>query len=163
LALITVVGQSHRRTLALQTAEGSDIPNEQYLEVPDLEFNKLPEIAKVFGADIELRAKPTGVYNCHGLVFASRRTTIFEPEILPKILKDDCYVAVEDKHVMPGDIILYFKPNGEIVHSGIVMSKPQPPFNIPLICSKWGHNGEFLHLASKTDYGSNWKFFRVSR
>ena len=163
MALITVVGQSQRRSLQLQTAECTDIPNEQYLEIPDAEFQKLPEIKKSFGTDIEQRAQPTGVYNCHGLVFGSRRTSIYDADILSKILTEDCYVSVEPQEVMPGDLILYFEPNGEIIHSGVVVSKAAPPFHIPLVCSKWGHNGEFIHLASKTTYGSNWKFFRVSR
>ncbi len=56
----------------------------------------------------EVRRGPTGVYNCAGHVWASRRTAIHETEDIEAILRDDGYRVLEQKESpRPGDLVLY--------------------------------------------------------
>jgi cytochrome P450 len=91
---------------------------------------------------------PSRKYNCHGLTFASRRTWIWKPAEVAKILADDEYVRVELADVLPGDIVLYVQ-NGDIEHSGIVMSLGP----VPMILSKWGPAHEVVHRAIRPTGG----------
>lgn len=92
---------------------------------------------------------PSRKYNCHGLTFASRRTWIWKPGEIEKILKDDEYIPVEPADVLAGDIVVYIQ-NGEVEHSGIVMSKGP----VPKILSKWGPAHEVIHLVNDCEYNS---------
>lgn len=97
---------------------------------------------------IKKRAEATALYNCHGLTFASRRTQIDDPAAIRLILDDDNYEEVSKKDVLPGDIILYCSPNGDIEHSGIVVGAPTDRLEQPRIVSKWGIGPEFVHSAT---------------
>jgi hypothetical protein len=90
---------------------------------------------------------PSRKYNCHGLTFASRRTWIWKPQEVAKILKDDEYEAVEPADVLPGDIVTYTE-NGDVEHSGIVMSRGLTP----MVLSKWGPAHEVLHRVRECPY-----------
>ena len=52
------------------------------------------------------RSDASGICNCHGLVFASRRTSIF-PEDIHNILADDGYRQIDERDVLAGDVVLY--------------------------------------------------------
>lgn len=92
-----------------------------------------------------------GMYNCIGLAFASRRTTI-EPKLVRWILQEDDYRIVNrDERPMIGDIVLYGtgSQDDQIEHLGIVWRlEPDTARGIEYqwILSKWGAQGpECLH------------------
>jgi hypothetical protein len=72
-----------------------------------------------------IQRKPaTGVYNCAGMVWASRRTTLPNPSDWQKVLHEDNYrplQASEVPHV--GDLVIYRRKNhAEILHVASVFS-----------------------------------------
>lgn len=91
----------------------------------------------------------TRQYNCHGLTFASRRTWIWRPSEIRKILQEDDYERVDPEGVLPGDIVVYVH-KGDVEHSGIVIAKGLPP----LVLSKWGPAHEVLHRVNDCPYSA---------
>jgi hypothetical protein len=95
-----------------------------------------------------LNRKPAcGVYNCFGLVWASRRTAIYEESDISQILKDDGYrQLVSDLELLPGDVVLY-RHLGNTRHAAMVVElKPLGASMVPWVLSKWGPVfGEDLH------------------
>ncbi|MDR1147947.1 MAG: hypothetical protein LBK66_04885 [Spirochaetaceae bacterium] len=83
--------------------------------------------------NIVMRSENTDQYNCHGLVFASRRTNIDDSNEVKNILDKDEYMEIEPRKVLPGDIIIYYAEDGDAEHSGVVISKPDTEFYIPRI------------------------------
>jgi hypothetical protein len=117
-------------------------------------FDKYPGIIE--------RSANTDMYNCHGLVFASRRTNIDDSVEVKKILEHDEYKEIDILSVLPGDIIIYYDDNGAAEHSGIVIEKPETPLNIPKIISKWGQLEEYIHYANNCQYNfSKTKYYRM--
>jgi hypothetical protein len=92
---------------------------------------------------------PSRKYNCHGLTFASRRTWIWAPAEITKILKDDDYTLVNLEDVLPGDVVVYFT-SGDAEHSGIVIHNDV----VPIILSKWGAAHEVIHRVNECPYDS---------
>ena len=89
------------------------------------------------------------VYNCVGMVFASRRTWI-EPEHVPMILSDDGYRPIDRNELERGDVVVYRRESlEEISHVGVVARvevKPKDASLEVLVLSQWGHDGEYFHL-----------------
>jgi hypothetical protein len=110
-----------------------------------------------------MRSENTDMYNCHGMVFACRRTNIDDPAEIKKIIAEDNYVQIKKEDVLPGDIIIYFSDDSDAEHSGIVISKPDNRyFLIPLILSKWGQLEEYIHYANQCPYNfPNAKYYRL--
>ena len=98
------------------------------------------------------RSANTDMYNCHGLVFAARRTNIDDTMEVRKILEHDEYVEIKKESVLPGDIIIYYGDRNDAEHSGIVIEKGEDPLYIPRIISKWGQLEEYIHSANDCDY-----------
>ena len=88
---------------------------------------------------------------------------IFEKHIdwVELIQNDDNYKNIENDKILPGDIILYFSDNGDIEHSGIVISEPSQYLKIPDVLSKWGKYKEVIHAANVCPYTYNVKYYRV--
>ena len=146
-----------RMTIRLQTAKGREIPNIQESEVSIFERNYAETLRR---PDRELRTDVSPAYNCHGLTFASRRTSL-QPDVLQTILDDDRYGAIDIRDARAGDIIVYYSDDGDATHSGIVIeSGGTPP--VPKIVSKWGKGPEFIHRYSDVPpiYGTNHRFYR---
>ena len=102
---------------------------------------------------------PCRTYNCHGLTFASRRTGIWNPAEIHKILKEDEYHEINYKSIMIGDIALYHGNNGDIEHSGIIVSIDD--FG-PMILGKWGWAHEVIHRQSDCPYdASSVRYYRI--
>lgn len=95
----------------------------------------------------ELRSL-TATYNCMGMVFAARRTWV-ETDLLELIKEDDEYRVVDAKQVVPGDLVLYRGPEGQLAHIGLVLEKhavlSEGQFSFTVL-SKWGQGGEYKHL-----------------
>lgn len=111
----------------------------------------------------------TGLYNCVGLVFASRRTMV-DVKHLPIILEDDGYSMIPESDALLGDIVLY-RRNGLISHVGIVfefrdVSIRGDRSRIEVwVLSQWGENGEYLHKLREvpTIYGDGLEFWSERR
>ncbi len=100
---------------------------------------------------------PSRKYNCHGLTFASRRTWIWAPAEIAKILHDDDYEAVKPQDVLPGDVVVYFT-DGDAEHSGIVVGSEV----VPIILSKWGPAHEVIHRVNECPYDATQiSYYRV--
>lgn len=166
--MATLIGTNSRR-LALATTKGNDIENEQFVEVNYLDDAGTHEFLEKYGNRVCSAFKRrcehiSPIYNCHGLTFASRRTGIFDNEVLEQILQDDGYVQLRTEQVLPGDVILYFGPENDIEHSGIVIEPPTAlNLNVPLVLSKWGRLLEGVHLANRCPYNfSNTRYYRIN-
>jgi hypothetical protein len=98
------------------------------------------------------------VSNCAGWVFAGAHAWI-QCRDVRQILDDNGYQAVKRPH--PGDLAIYRDSTGEIVHVAQVSAILDG--GRPLIESKWGAQGVFLHLAEGTPYGDDCHYYHSSR
>ncbi|MCI0695142.1 hypothetical protein L0337_24425 [candidate division KSB1 bacterium] len=159
--IITSPTELDTHSIRVQTRKANDIQNEQSLLISEFERSQFPIFIKKH-PKAKLRALPTGIYNCHGLTFASRRTMIYDPNEIWKIIKDDNYVRVEQIQALPGDVVLYLSVEGDVEHSGIVISEPEPNFYLPKVWSKWGKYYEVIHYVNDCPYEkSNIQYYRI--
>ena len=151
-------------SITLQTRKGTEIPNTQINEYSAVELNSFPQIERNHPA-AKFRKPPIPYYNCHGLTFASKRTGISDNQSLRTILDEDGYSEIKNiDEVLPGDIILYYTEDGDIEHSGVVVSEPDKHLKIPMVVSKWGKYKEVIHSANDSPYSwPNVKYYRVTR
>jgi hypothetical protein len=97
--------------------------------------------------------------NCHGWVFTGGRYWVPSEEV-DRIVKDNGYRPVTQPRA--GDLVVYREPDGKVVHSGVVRFVDEE--GQPLVESKWGLAGRFLHPADRHCYaGSQSVFFRSAR
>lgn len=141
----------------LQTAVGKDVSNDQDAVLAPGEYQRFITgfRAKWQGLHCVLRDPALQRYNCHGLTFASRRTWIDNPDLIPEILRDDGYKEIAPKDVAAGDVIVYYDTRGRAEHSGLVVEVP--PTNgfvvgMPRILSKWAKMNEVVHWANQCPY-----------
>lgn len=159
---IIIPNKPHYTDIILQTRIRNDIPNSQSHEFGSYEESQFPELEEKHNRAV-FREPPNPIYNCHGLTFASRRTGITDNNALKTILHDDGYQEVERADVLPGDIILYYYEDGDVEHSGVVISKPVSQLKIPWVLSKWGRFKEVVHYANDCPYEfRNAKYYRVT-
>ncbi len=146
-----------------QTRKKKRIPNYQGCTLSTMYKRQLHLLITRKYRNARFRSAPTNVYNCHGLVFASRRTGIHKPEVVKKIIDEDEYKLIRNpEYVKPGDIILYHSASGDIEHSGIIIEMPKTPPWVPLIWSKWGMYGEAVHRANHCEYNfANVMYYRI--
>jgi len=153
-----------KNCICTQTRKGSDILNcLDRGEISAILKSSFKDLKRKFGTRIRLRTKPSAIYNCHGMTFASRRCFIGEPQEVSKILNEDDYIEIKNiAHVLPGDVIIYYATDGDLQHSGTVIQEPKTPFYIPLIISKWGSYSEVIHYSNICPYDmDNIKFYRI--
>jgi hypothetical protein len=166
MSQLIVPGQPRERSIALQTRDCNNIPNVQSLEVA-------PHNARSFAKLKTDYTKPgivfrtdgvTGIYNCHGLVFASRRTQIVDG-VHQLVLADDRYVEMTRANALAGDVIVYWGPDGDWIHSGLVVERPsEATMWVARVCSKWGAGPEVLHPETLCPYMEQTqirRFYRV--
>lgn len=144
--------------MRLETSAGRGIDHCQGSEISEYNIRWAKRLQVQFPR-ATVRTHESPLYNCHGLTFASRRTCIDHNKSISMILKDDKYEEVDDRRVLPGDIIIYYSEKGDPNHSGVVVDTS---LIAPIICSKWGNAGEFVHSIYECPdtYGPNHKFFR---
>ena len=160
------LGYEHLPKIRTQTREKWDIPNSQPTEASSIERvydNRLRE--KFTSPGTLFRTGVIPVYNCHGLTFAAKRTSVGEASVIRKILDDDKYVKLSDgNQVLPGDIVLYVGDDGDIEHSGLVVERPDPQLKIPRVLSKWGKGSEVVHWVANCPYDSgNLEYYRITK
>lgn len=98
------------------------------------------------------------ISNCTGWVFTGAHAWI-QCRNVQAILDDNGYQPV--KSVQAGDLIIYRDESNEISHAGCVIALLDD--GRPLIQSKWGHQGVFVHLPEGTPYGASWTLYHSSR
>lgn len=158
------------RSLALQAYDGLDIPNHIDPDPTD-EVVAYAESAfqRLLVASCTRLGPASGRYNCHGLVFAARRTNI-PPSTLPhsididRILNADVYEKIEPVPQV-GDLIIYRSSDGFIDHSGLV-SRVEKVGKQPIVFvwSMWGALGEFEHREEISPYQAcNREYWRLKR
>jgi hypothetical protein len=106
-----------------------------------------------------LRRGPTCAYNCFALAFACRRGWV-AAESVDTILEDDGYRPLApEEEALPGDVVIYRDGDtDEFEHVGVILemrtlfpgSKP-----FPYVVSKWGYGPEYLHMAARSPYGTD--------
>lgn len=149
--------------IRLETSKKTGIPNHQDTEISTFHLNWAKQIGDKHRS-AKQRTKPSAVYNCHGLTFACRRTRIERSAAIQTILNDDAYEEVKLTDVLPGDIVIYYSDAGDPNHSGMVV-EVGGQLILPIICSKWGNAGEFIHSLRDCPsmYGPIYRFFRCTR
>lgn len=139
-------------SIKLETREGNRIRNEQHFQRDDAAMAVAEDLARRYG--IQGTRSLSSIYNCFGMVFASRRTKVF-PDDIRMILTDDRYRQLRSvEQVIAGDLVLYTDNRGRYSHVAVVIS---PRFgeggvgNDPLVLSQWGADGEYLHRSSRVN------------
>jgi hypothetical protein len=112
----------------------------------------------------ELRP-PTGRYNCHGLVFATRRAHIPPVGVdvdVDDVLQRDGYVRLRDDQApQVGDVVAY-RLDGEIEHTGFVSRvEALGHTKVVFVWSAWGGLGEFEHRVHVSPYKGTPEFWRL--
>jgi hypothetical protein len=100
------------------------------------------------------RTPDVGIYNCAGMVWASRRTAIYDD--FHNILRDDAYRIVDpNEDTCVGDIVIFCGDGNNHVHVGLVIQVTdglgggQSPKIPHLLLSKWDDSsGEYMHLVT---------------
>jgi hypothetical protein len=147
-------------SLDLDTRQGNHIENWRDMEISDVRRRNAEgqawDLMRQLGyghADTTQRRPPTATYNCHGMTFASRRTTVPEDGDIALILKDDGYREIKRLvDVLPGDIALYYNRQ-KLVHSGMVATVSRFGETATItVLSKWGSAGEYWHAAEECPY-----------
>jgi len=151
--------------IELRTRQNNPISNEQFTgHLPYKDIADNIEFMRTY-LNCCYRTEPTGIYNCHGLTFASRRTRIYDNTDLRRILFEDGYFPVNDDSIYPGDIILYVNRKGDIIHSGFVLNVNKiGDIKIPMVLSKWGNGSEVCHAFNNCpyyEYNINIEYHRV--
>ncbi len=162
--LIINLTNSQNPRIICQTRQGNEINNEQVVHcLPLSVMAKARDIKRIYNFAI-YRTMPCGYYNCHGLVFASRRTQIWETEEVKKIILEDNYKIIEEKSLLIGDVVIYYS-NGDAIHSGIIVAiETLSKSKYIKVLSKWGKAHEVIHLLRDCPYSEDAdliKYYRV--
>jgi hypothetical protein len=137
--------------IILQTRGGRNVENSQSCE-PDARISDCYNLFRRNHFAWVNRKPACGVYNRFGLVWASRRTSIYDESEIYKILTDDGYRHLApDEQPQPGDLVLYLRRNGDTlrdtVHAAIVLELEKVgTYVVPRVLSKWSDVfGEDIH------------------
>lgn len=112
--------------------------------------------------------RPTSVsygYNCHGLTFGARRTQITSSVAIRAMMSQDGYSRIHKHTALPGDIVIYVGENGDLEHSGVVVTRPtqETLYNMKVL-SKWGSAHEVVHDLGDCPYDSTrLEFYRLDQ
>lgn len=167
----TILNAEGRHTptpISLRTRSNREIENIQLWHLSRFEWGQIEDPNAYPGARRVNDACP--VYNCHGLTFGSRRTSVFSSPLF--ILEEDGFQEIPERDTKVGDIVVYFDSQGSESHTGIVIGEDYLAFDavsstkrgkLPLIWSKWGKGFEVVHLMGNCPYdASTARFFRLT-
>lgn len=136
------------RSIALETRKGRRIRNVVAPEPGEQAHRTYAAVRKKFGQTWTNRKGPCGGYNCYGMVFATRRTAIYEDDQIPGILEDDGYRKIGENEVRPRGIVLYRDRTRGLLHVALVLrrQKWEGAIPVPFALSKWDDScGEDEH------------------
>ncbi|MGE0433992.1 MAG: hypothetical protein AB7K09_24460 [Planctomycetota bacterium] len=136
--------------LPLSTRSGRPIPNSPAPEPGERELALWKrECAR--HARWQPRRGACGVYNCWGMLWAARRTSIWKPEVADSILAEE-YQEIDCRDLVPGDLVAYYSPAGEFIHAATVVEMRSGTGALaglsrqPWLLSKWSaFYGESFH------------------
>jgi len=156
------------RSIVVQTRKGTDLKN-AIQPAPGFQQRQFYRaLLQRYGTRWEERKPATGLYNCAGHVWASRRTALLDPTEWRMILDEDDYRRIrENETPSPGDLVLYIdKADDEILHVGRVLElRPgvaPEAIRIPWVLSKWdAKSGEVMHFAHDVPYGTQGIAFEI--
>jgi cell wall-associated NlpC family hydrolase len=148
MVLIGQGSETDRNSIPLSTRRGTFIPNETYLETHPSILRVAIESHTRDHPYAELRSA-TGRYNCMGLAFASRRTSV-DIKHVRMILREDGYRRLANTQALQvGDIVLYGDGlGGGLAHVGITARIDEDLESAERgirVLSQWGYDGEYLH------------------
>lgn len=152
IPIIDEGGSRDKRAIPLATRQGTWIRNVRRTENAPEALRDAAERWKRLLPNAILRSN-TALYNCVGLVFASRRTWVGVDDLGPVlrlIFEEDGYNRLSSMaDVERGDVVVYRDPQGkEIRHIGIVIEKSavvqKADWQVTVL-SKWGPWGEYVH------------------
>jgi len=158
------------RSVVVQTRQGTNIKNLIELEPGPGERATYQRFVAKFGKNWVPRKSPTGIYNCAGHVWASRRTAILEEDQWRLILREDGYRRLgEHEEPAPDDLALYVDVDarGEaLLHVarvlGLCRGVAPDSRRIPWVVSKWNStSGEAMHHVHDVPYGRQEFHFRM--
>lgn len=143
-----MVNSSPNRSIAVETYLGNALPNRIDVDpAPNIVALARTGLAGLL-ATVRQVAGPSGRYNCHGLVFASRRTNIAielgSAGEVDKILRDDQFTHVAGDDAREGDVVVW-RSASDIQHTGFVCRVDDRPPRTVFVWSMWGTLGEFVH------------------
>ena len=144
--MILKLKNNNYKEIVVQTRLGNNLKNSQcWDDIPIglIDYNLRTWDEYLDNEHTKQVNKESPIYNCHGLTFGSRRTHLNE---IDKILKEDFYKEVSSDDIREGDVVVYVSDIG-VIHSGIVIGIIEGKgINVPLVLSKWGLLGEYVHL-----------------
>jgi hypothetical protein len=145
---------SGERSIIVQTRAGRNIDNVVEFEPDSRAHRRYRLVLDKYGSGWAKRKPATGVYNCAGHVWASRRTTLSRAAQWPLILQDDGYRRLRsDEPPLAGDLALYVDDeNNDIIHVGLILEMRQgftaETARIPWVLSKLDSTfGEVMHFV----------------
>lgn len=147
--------------IRLETAKRTGIQNEQTSDLMGVSLDLMQKQLERDYPKAVPRTRWSIRYNCHGLAFASRRTKVYRPADVLRILGDDVYHEIKASEVKAGDVVIYYSDLQDPTHSGYVIATEGDVFRTTVL-SKWGNCGEFIHPLYECPpvYGRNAKFYR---
>lgn len=144
------------RSIALETRRNRRIANMMELDPTEQALTTYSLIRKKYGLSWRHRKDACGVYNCYGMVFAARRTSIFEDDQIPHILNDDGYRQVNEPEVRAGDIVFYRDAKtGTLFHVALILGRLESAgLSVLWALSKWNStSGEDEHNVMHHCFG----------
>ncbi|MBI4580024.1 MAG: hypothetical protein HY718_10005 [Planctomycetes bacterium] len=136
-------------SIVVQTRRGRDVLNVVEPE-PGERGRRKYQILRERHPGWRPRKDACGVYNCYGMTFASRRTSILADEFVSAILDDDGYRRVEERDAQVGDLAVYSDTRCGRLHVALIVQKEwvgETPVFFGL--SKWDStSGEDIHRLS---------------
>jgi hypothetical protein len=161
LELARLIGTPQKK-IVLQTRAGRNIANSQSCEpgeIIHINYNRLSRQHPGWR-----RRKPAcGIYNCFGLIWASRRTSIYDENEITKILIDDGYHRLDDEtKLLPGDIVIYLSRTDrerDTLHAAVILAMEMiGTAAIPFVISKWSDAyGEDIHALRDLPTGDHYR------
>ena len=97
-------------------------------------------------------------YNCHAWVFTGAGRGMPDADV-DVVLQDNGYSPVPV--AAAGDLAVYRDQRGAVCHTGVVRAAADS--GPPLVESKWGWMGRYLHTADVTPYGGVPQYYRSPR
>ncbi len=142
-------GQRDKAAVPVGTRRRTWIPNERRRQWAPPAMREAVRINLEACPRAKVRSTES-VYNCVGLVFASRRTWIDTEQVSTFLEEDEYRPVAATAEVRTGDVVVYRNPaDRSLTHVGLVASVERDleaaRFRIYVI-SQWGPTGEYCHL-----------------
>ena len=152
-------------SIVVQTRRGTELDNVIEVSPSTMDQRKYQKWFERHGRGWRSRKPITGIYNCAGHVWASRRTSLTNHRQWRRILEEDDFAETDTP--IADDVVLYVdEDNDEIIHVARVVGLREgitpESSEIPWVVSKWGPiSGEAIHFAHDVPYGRDGYRFRI--